>query len=223
MSVCLMMHGIGPVPAHISAEERPYWLAQSRFAEILELTRGKRVRITIDDGNLSDFTVALPLLKRAGMTAAFFIPTDRIGTPDYLGEDQIRALHEAGLEIGSHGCAHLHWTEISDAEIAQDVTRSVERLGMLIGAPVRSVAIPFGECDRRVLRVLRALGVGRVYTSFRGVQCDNAWLVPRECIMADMSLDGIREIIARTPDAAETALNFLRVWRHAGSATLWKA
>jgi peptidoglycan/xylan/chitin deacetylase (PgdA/CDA1 family) len=223
MSVCLMLHGLGPVPPHVCEEEKPYWVTEESFAAILELAREFPLRLTIDDGNASDFEIALPRLKRAGMRATFFIPTDRINTPGYLGEDAVRELHAAGMEIGSHGCAHLSWTDVSDAEIARDVTLSVERLGILTGEPVRSVAVPYGRCDRRVLRVLRTLGIGRVYTSFAGPEDENAWLVRRECIMAGMSLDAVREIVSRKPDAAGAVLAFLRLWRHAGSAALWTA
>jgi len=223
MTVCLMMHGLGPVPPHIPDVEKPYWLAQDSFAAILELARAYPVRLTFDDGNATDFTLALPMLKRAGLTASFFIPTDRIGTPHYLGEDEIREMHAAGMEIGSHGCAHVDWIGVSDAEIAHDVMHSIERLSRLVGEPVRSVAVPYGRCDRRVLRVLRSLGVGRVYTSFAGPEAENAWLVRRFCIKAEMSLDIVRDIVSRTPDAAEAALNFLRIWRHAGNAALWEA
>jgi peptidoglycan/xylan/chitin deacetylase (PgdA/CDA1 family) len=221
MSVCLMLHGLGPVPPHVCEEEKPYWVTEEVFAAILELGRDFPLRLTIDDGNASDFEIALPRLKRAGMRAAFFIPTDRINTPGYLSEDAIRALHAAGMEIGSHGCAHLSWTDVSSAEIAHDVTRSMERLGLLTGEPVRALAVPFGRCDRRVLRLLRSLGVGRVYTSFAGPEVENAWLVRRECIMAAMNLDAIRALVGRRPALSATVLNFLRQWRHAGRATLW--
>jgi peptidoglycan/xylan/chitin deacetylase (PgdA/CDA1 family) len=127
------------------------------------------------------------------------------------------------MEIGSHGCAHVRWTELNDAEIAHDVARSIERLSAIINAPVRSVAIPFGSCDRRVLSVLRALGVGKVYSSFRGQNDDEAWLVRRECIMAGMSYEDIYSRITYSPTFAETALNFLKIWRRAGNAALWAA
>lgn len=221
MSACLMLHGLGTPPPHISEVERPYWLPEATFHEILEHLG--EARLTIDDGNASDVSVALPGLLCARLTATFFIPSDRIGTEHYVCEDDIRALHAAGMEIGSHGCAHVRWTQVSDAEIALDVTRSMERLGSLIGAPVRALAVPYGDCDRRVLRVLRSLGVGRVYSSFRGPDTPDAWLVRRHCITADLPLGDIRNLLTRKPSAAGTALSFLRTWRRAGNAALWTA
>jgi peptidoglycan/xylan/chitin deacetylase (PgdA/CDA1 family) len=223
MTVCLMLHGVGPVPAHVLEDEIPYWISRERFLDVVELSRESDARLTFDDGNDTDFTEVLPVLSAAGLKASFFIPSDRIGTPGYLSEDQIRSLHCAGMEIGSHGCAHVRWTECCDAEIAADVARSVERLSAIIGAPVRTVAIPFGFCDRRVLGILRRLGIERAYSSFRGPETENAWLVRRDCIMADMSRDDIRDIVTHDPHPADRAITFLKIWRRAGSAALWNA
>ena len=222
MSACLMLHGIGPVPAHIDGGERPYWITEQMFAFILAEMPVHGARLTFDDGNDSDARIALPKLIKAGLTAAFFIPSDRIGTPGYVTENDIRTMHRAGMEIGSHGCAHLNWLQAGDGEIANDVTRSIERLARIIDAPVRSVAMPYGSCDRRVLAVLRRLGVGRVHSSFRGPDVEG-WLVRRDCIKATMGPKEINEIMTRRPDAAAAALNFLRIWRHAGNAAAWTA
>jgi peptidoglycan/xylan/chitin deacetylase (PgdA/CDA1 family) len=223
MTACLMLHGIGPVPSHIPDVEKPYWLPVDLFADVVEMVRGGDARFTFDDGNATDVSIALPALRAAGLTAAFFIPSDRIGRPGYLGEDDIRRLHNEGMEIGSHGCAHMRWTEVCDAEIANDVMHSIERLAGIVQAPVRSVAIPYGHCDRRVLGILRRLGIARVYSSFRGPEADGAWLVRRDCIMAHMSRGEIHEILTRSPARTQAALAFLRIWRRAGNAVLRKA
>lgn len=223
MTACLMLHGIGPVPPHITEEERPYWISAELFSEIVQMVQGIDARTTFDDGNATDAGIALPALRNAGLTASFFIPADRIDTPGYLSELEIRMLHNEGMEIGSHGCAHMDWTKLCDAEIAHDVTHSIERLASIIRAPVRSVAIPYGYCDRRVLGVLRKLGIGRVYSSFRGPEIEGAWLVRRDCIMAHMSREEIREILTRDPAVPAATLTFLRIWRRTGNAALWSA
>ena len=223
MSACLMLHGIGPTPSHLDPEERPYWITEQTFGFIVEQIKTYPALLTFDDGNDTDARIAVPLLAAAGLTASFFIPSDRIGTPGYVTEDDIRAMHAAGMEIGSHGCAHLNWLDACDAEIAGDVAQSVERLARLINAPVRSVAIPYGSCDRRVLGVLRKLGIGRVYSSFRGPNVEGTWLVRRDCIKSGMGPHEIFEILTRKPDRAAAAGNFLRIWRRAGNAAIWEA
>ena len=223
MTVCLMLHGLGDPPAGVSAEERPYWVSQGLFDGILDLLRTEPAQITIDDGNVSDIEIALPRLLQARLPATFFIPSDRVGTKGYLGEGDVRTLYSTGMEVGSHGCAHLRWTAASDGEIARDVTRSIERLSAIISAPVRSVALPYGDCDRRVLRVLRSLGIGKVYTSFRGPGREHDWLVRRDCVMADTTLSDVKALLTAEPTASEAALSLLRIWRHTGRAAVLRA
>jgi len=218
-----MLHGLGPPAPHICEDEARYWLPAERFAYILELVRRtpNPVHITIDDGNASDVTIALPALRDAGLSASFFIPSDRIGEAGYVSEADIRELRAAGMEIGSHGCAHITWTEVPDETIAEDVTRSIGRLSSVLGERVETVAVPFGECDLRVLRLLRTLGIRRVYTSFRGPGREGAWLVRRDCITADMPDATIRDLLTKKYTAVDATMSFLREARHAGRASLW--
>jgi hypothetical protein len=96
-------------------------------------------------------------------------------------------------------------------------------LSSILGERVETVAVPFGECDLRVLRVLRTLGIRRVYTSFRGPAVESAWLVPRDCITADMPDATIRDLLTKNHTVIDAAVSFLRELRHAGRASLWAA
>jgi peptidoglycan/xylan/chitin deacetylase (PgdA/CDA1 family) len=225
MKICLMLHGLGPPPPSISAFEARYWLPEEKFAQIVDLARHthNQVHLTFDDGNATDIRIALPALRNAGLSASFFIPSSWIGQPGHISEADIRALRAAGMEIGSHGCAHIDWMQIPDQAIAQDVTRSVDRLSSILGEKVETVAVPFGECDLRVLRILRTLGIRRVYTSFRGPCRADAWLVRRHCITADMPEVAIRELLTKHYTAIDAAVSFLREWKHAGRASFWPA
>ncbi|MDE2181679.1 MAG: polysaccharide deacetylase family protein [Alphaproteobacteria bacterium] len=224
MTVCLMLHGLGAPPSSIGTEERPYWATLHQWQMIMSLAPHCAVEITIDDGNKSDVEIALPALRSVGMRATFFIPSDRLGAgPHYLTEDDVRLLHRSGMEIGSHGCAHLHWTKLPNDSIVNDITCSIKRLSAITGATVRSVAIPFGDFDRRVLGVLRSLGVGRVYTSLHGPDSGNGWIVRRDCIRNRMSDEDITTLMTDRPSLPIEAIAFLRTLRHAGRAALWHA
>jgi peptidoglycan/xylan/chitin deacetylase (PgdA/CDA1 family) len=224
MYVCLMFHGLGTPPAELSADEKRYWTGVERFRQILDLVARapNRIRLTFDDGNDSDVKIALPLLREAQLNATFFVIANRIGLPRHTGEDDIRALHAAGMAIGSHGCDHVAWTELSGDVIAEVVTRSFARLSAILTAPPDSVAVPFGACDTRVARVLRGLGLDRVYTSFHGPTLDSDWLVRRECITADTPMHVIEDWLTRHYNAADVAYSFLRTARHVRHAALWR-
>jgi peptidoglycan/xylan/chitin deacetylase (PgdA/CDA1 family) len=198
-AIYLNFHGLGAPHAEVEVDERPYWLSSSRFAAILTLIRERdaagRIRITFDDGNRSDVTVALPLLEEFGLGAAFFIVTERIGAPSYLGVADVARLHDAGMSIGSHGASHVPWTSLDDTELAVQVARSMRSLSQIVGRPVTEVAVPFGDYDRRVLGVLRRLGVSRAYTSDNGVASPGTWLAARNTMRSDTPLAAVEKLI----------------------------
>src|SRR6185436_18150820 len=101
----------------------------------LETVAGRSdVLLTFDDGNASDVDIALPLLMKAKVKAEFFVC--------------------AGL-LGSPGRAHRDWRTVTESESEQEFVAAHRVLAKLTGAPVTTVAIPYGSYDRHVLRHLR--------------------------------------------------------------------
>lgn len=200
----LNLHGIGAPHAGVEADERPYWLTAERLDEVLARVarNASDVGVTFDDGNMSDLELALPLLKKHGVSAAFFIPTDRIGAAHYLRADDIRTLHREGMGIGSHGLAHRRWSSLNDEELDAEINRPLAVLAEIIGEPVRSVGVPFGAYDGRVLASLRKAGVTQVFTSDGGPCLPGAWLLPRNSLRSDMPLAHIEAMLQRPRDPA---------------------
>ena len=67
---------------------------------------GRPVLLTFDDGGSSFHHPIADLLEGRGWRGHFFITTDRIGSPGFLTEAQLRELHRRGHIIGSHSCSH---------------------------------------------------------------------------------------------------------------------
>jgi peptidoglycan/xylan/chitin deacetylase (PgdA/CDA1 family) len=195
--VYLNLHGIGTPGPQVPPEEIPYWLSTDQFQAVLDLVgrSGRRVRLTFDDGNASDLALATPLLKRAGLSARFFVLTDRLGADRYLSEADVLALKDEGMAVGSHGTAHVPWTGLSREALFEQVSGSLARLTDILAAPVREVAVPFGAYDRGVLDTLKACAVSRAYTSDKGTAESGAWLVPRNTLRADMDIPEIEDIV----------------------------
>jgi peptidoglycan/xylan/chitin deacetylase (PgdA/CDA1 family) len=194
--IYLNFHGVGTPGAHVPPDEIPYWLSTEQFQAIVDLVgrAGRPVRLTFDDGNASDLALATPILKRAGLTAAFFVLTDRLGADAYLSDADLVALKNEGMAVGSHGAAHVAWTGLSHDALVEQVSGSLARLGEILAGPVHEVAVPFGAYDRGVLDTLKACAVSRVYTSDKGAAASGAWLVPRNTIRADMDIRQIEDI-----------------------------
>ena len=137
----------------------------------------RRVVLTFDDGYRGVKERALPALQACGFAATVFVVADRIGgANDWDGEtpgepllsaDEIRALHGAGIEIGSHGASHRALTGLDAAELSREVGGSRETLERITGAPVTSFCYPYGDFDDRVVEAVHAAGY-RAATVIRG-------------------------------------------------------
>lgn len=82
------------------------------------------VVLTFDDSVASHATFVAPLLKRHGFGATFYITEGFEFLQDkthYLTWAQIKAMHEAGFEIGNHTRAHKGVHGQKPAEIAADL------------------------------------------------------------------------------------------------------
>jgi peptidoglycan/xylan/chitin deacetylase (PgdA/CDA1 family) len=128
----------------------------------------RRAVLTFDDGYRGVKERALPRLLSRGFSATVFVVADRTGgVNDWDGEtpgepllsaDEIRALHDAGIEIGSHGATHRALTRLDDADLHREVAGSKDTLERLTGTPVTSFCYPYGDFDDRVVTAVRAGG-----------------------------------------------------------------
>jgi peptidoglycan/xylan/chitin deacetylase (PgdA/CDA1 family) len=132
------------------------------------LSSGPGILITFDDGHISNFTHALPILERFGLKAVFFITTDWIGTPYYMTESMIRTLHDKGMIIGSHGKTHAFFSDLPDREILHELEESNGRLQAIIKHPVTLFSLPGGRDKRSVRDLAHRVGYTHVFTSHPG-------------------------------------------------------
>jgi peptidoglycan/xylan/chitin deacetylase (PgdA/CDA1 family) len=165
---------------------------------MLDAVTGRHdVRITFDDGNASDVENALPALRERGLRATFFVVAGRLGSPGFLGADDLQVLSQAGMSIGSHGMWHRPWRSLSKPDLDEELGVAQRRIEDVIGHRVTEAACPFGSYDRRVLRTLRSHGYERVFTSDRGVERTDRWLQARNTVHRGDSARAIDEIIAQ--------------------------
>jgi peptidoglycan/xylan/chitin deacetylase (PgdA/CDA1 family) len=131
---------------------------------------GPRVGITFDDGTIGHYERALPELVARKMTATFFVTTAWVGRPGYVTWDQLRAMRDAGMEIGSHTRTHPFLSELDAENVERELRGAREEIDTALGQRTVTVALPGGDAPRRALRPLLAgAGYSVVATSRWGV------------------------------------------------------
>ena len=184
-ALILMYHDLSDEPQSMPPEHRPYVLSPSTFERQLESIANSELQVltvselssalklshalalTFDDGHVSNHQTALPILKAFGFKAAFFITAGRIGVGDTMNWSEIRDLHAAGMEIGSHTLTHRAPSTLNDKELRYELLESRRILEDGLGAPVTSISSPTGFYNARMRDIAkevgyRALCIGRV-------------------------------------------------------------
>ena len=140
------------------------WGYQTISIELLAraITQGaelppKPVILTFDDGSESIYATALPIMQRYGFTGTAYIVYHYVGITHYMNADEIRALHAAGWEIGSHSLTHRDLTTRPDRQM-DEIVGSRRQLESLLGIPVLSFAYPFGAYDQSSLGYVHFAG-----------------------------------------------------------------
>lgn len=215
----LNFHGLGEPARPLEDGERPYWLPVPVFRETLDRVpeikaRGIDLEFTFDDGNLSDFQYAFPLLAERGRAAHFFVLAGRIGEPGSLSAEQIREMSEAGMTIGSHGWDHVDWRQADPDALRRELMDSRARIEDVAGHAITAAAVPFGLFDARVVAAAKAAGYRQIFASSGGFTYTAHGLVPRtsprEGFTPDKELDGLVSLGARADSAWRDPLRRLR-------------
>jgi len=157
--------------AHLEELQRGSYTVLPVLEVLAALKSGKKlpdrtVAITIDDAYLSVYEQAWPRLKKAGFPFTLFIATEPIdqGVRNYMTWDQIRAMRDAGVTIGSQTNTHLRMPLANDARNREDLQYSGDRFKAELGAIPALFAYPYGE----VSAAARALVIEQGFTAAFG-------------------------------------------------------
>ena len=189
--IAVAFHGIGQPGRDLEPGEARYWISQDQFLSFLDLVAVSpdpaRIVLTFDDGNASDYEIALPAMRERGLTGSFFPIAGRLDRPGSLGTAQLDDLAAAGMTVGSHGIAHVDWRKLDDQALEAELVGSKQILESRIGRPVTTASLPFGRYDARVLSALRRAGYGVVFSTDGGPSHPGEALVSRSNLRVEMT------------------------------------
>jgi len=197
----LLYHRIG-----ISPTNNQYYLAPEKFEQQMKLLHDweytiiplellvtaikegadlppRPVVITFDDGDISVYTTAFPIMQKYGLTGVVYIVGNYMGTDGYMSADQIKVLVAAGWEVGSHSRSHRDLTKLEPDVQRVEIVEAREVLQEATGSPVLTFAYPFGLMNSAVgdyahfAGYIAAMGLG--FTSDQG-KSNLFWLQRRD-------------------------------------------
>lgn len=96
----------------------------------------------------------------------------------FMSWTQIREMHAAGIEFGSHAHTHRLLPGLSPHEIAEEVRESKRLMEDKLNAKVTTFAYPNGNYDGVVITELKAAGYRLAATTRKGI--NTAWTNPFE-------------------------------------------
>jgi peptidoglycan/xylan/chitin deacetylase (PgdA/CDA1 family) len=130
----------------------------------------KSVILSFDDDWESQYTYALPLLKRYGFTATFYIWVAVVGMKHHMTWDEIRALSAAGMQIGCHSLTHPYLTRVvKDETLRHEILGAKQIIESRVGVPVTTFAYPFGQYNEKVVAAVKEAGFTSARSTWPGV------------------------------------------------------
>jgi peptidoglycan/xylan/chitin deacetylase (PgdA/CDA1 family) len=167
------------------------------------LPRGKPIVLSFDNGYQSQYTQALPILRRYGWVGVENLQLS--GLPPSQGgisEAQVRGLIAAGWELDTQGYSHAELTTLSPAELHYQVTVARETLQRRYRVPVNWFCYPSGHYDAAVVAEVKAAGFVGSTTVLSGWASPSAdpYRLPRIRALGGTSPQALIELIAAARD-----------------------
>ena len=190
-ALILMYHDVAEESATIPKGHRPYVLRPAAFREQMHAVAATAVPVlpvsewcasprpcraivlTFDDGHVSNYEAALPILLEHRLRATFFVTAGRIGTGETMNWQQIRALRASGMEIGSHTLTHRPPATLDDDALRYELVESRHVLEDGLGEAVTSISSPTGFFNPRMRALAREAGYRALCFGLAGLSDDD--------------------------------------------------
>lgn len=119
-------------------------------------TTEKKVAISFDAAWGADKTLQIiETLKEYNATATFFL----VGFWIDKYPDMVKAIDDAGLEIGSHSNTHPDLTTVTSSMLTEELTETNNRLTAITNKPVKVFRCPYGAYNNTVIETVEAQGM----------------------------------------------------------------
>lgn len=117
----------------------------------------KPIILSFDDGYENFYQNAFPALKQRGMTAISYVISGKKDS-NYMTENQIREISDAGIEIGDHTISHPDLSTLTEQKQRTEIFQSRDNLEKIIGKKIISFCFPSGKYNETTLALIKEAG-----------------------------------------------------------------
>ena len=137
---------------------------------ISESKNERKLLLTIDDGLLSFYENAWPILKAKKIPFILFVNTREVGSYNYMDWAQIKELfNEDFVEIGNHSHSHEYLVDEKSSFIKDDIIKSMEIFKRKLGKNSIFFSYPFGEYSLEFKKIIKDFGFKYAFGQHSGV------------------------------------------------------
>ncbi|PSL48417.1 polysaccharide deacetylase [Salsuginibacillus halophilus] len=145
------------------------------------------ILITIDDGYVSNYEYAYPILEEMDMQATIYIIVERrdVGADNHFSWEEAREMVESGhIDIQHHTYDSHHYIETEDGEespvlaarkpeesgeayeerVREDMALGIKRVEEELGITMNSFTMPYGRSNQTIRDVSEDLGIEMFFT-----------------------------------------------------------
>ena len=172
---------------------------QAYWARGVSLGPGKPIVIAFDGGYASQYTNALPVLKRLGWVGVEDLPaTARPASDGGLTDVQIRGLLSARWELVAQGNSQTNLTVLTGAQLSNEVAAARQTIHSRYAVPVNWFSYPSGAYNPTVTAAVRAAGYVGATTLIPGWAStqDDRFRLPRLQVVGGTTPAGLLSQIA---------------------------
>jgi peptidoglycan/xylan/chitin deacetylase (PgdA/CDA1 family) len=174
---------------------------EANWTRGVPLGPGKPIVLSFDNGYASQYTKAMPVLKRLGWVGVENIQLSGLPiSQGGLSDAQVRGLLAAGWELDTQGISHADLITLDAAELHYQVATARQILQRRYGVPVNWFCYPSGHYNPTVIAAVRAAGYRGSTTVIPGwaSRADDRFALPRLRVLAGTSPS---ELLAQIADA----------------------
>lgn len=211
-------HDLSEKPSNSKTFHSPYVLLKTKFFEqmrwlyqngyktltIDDLLSGnmpeKSVILTFDDGHISNYKLAFPILKKFNFLGTFFIVPQFIGKKSCISKKHILEMHEEGMKFGSHSLTHPFLLSLSKEKVMQELLESKSKIESILKIKINHFSVPYGFYDKYLVRHVENAGYKSLVTEDFGYYKPNNssfQILPRFTVKSHIALSRFVHIAER--------------------------